>query len=64
MALHSMTGYASAQLDWPPADQDAPRRQRLGLDVRSVNSRFLDLTVRMPDEFKTAYALGCPKPNL
>jgi uncharacterized protein (TIGR00255 family) len=47
-----MTGYASAQLDWPPADQDAPRRQRLGLDVRSVNSRFLDLTVRMPDELR------------
>ncbi len=52
MALHSMTGYASAQLDWPPADQDAPRRQRLGLEIRSVNSRFLDLTVRMPDELR------------
>jgi uncharacterized protein (TIGR00255 family) len=52
MALHSMTGYASAQLDWPPADQDAPRRQRLGLEIRSVNSRFLDLSVRMPDELR------------
>ena len=52
MALHSMTGYASAQLDWPAADQDTSRRQRLGLDIRSVNSRFLDLTVRMPDELR------------
>ncbi len=52
MALHSMTGYASAQLDWPPAEQDTPRRQRLGLEIRSVNSRFLDLTVRMPDELR------------
>ncbi|MEY2661063.1 MAG: hypothetical protein RLZZ123_2235 [Pseudomonadota bacterium] len=52
MALHSMTGYASAQLDWPPTDADVRRRQRIGLDIRSVNSRFLDLTVRMPDEWR------------
>ncbi len=52
MPLHSMTGYASAQMEWPPADQDARRRQRIGLDIRSVNSRFLDLTVRMPDELR------------
>ena len=52
MPLHSMTGYASAQMEWPPADQDARRRQRIGLDIRSVNSRFLDLTVRMPDEWR------------
>jgi uncharacterized protein (TIGR00255 family) len=47
-----MTGYASAQLEWPPTDADAHRRQRIGLDIRSVNSRFLDLTVRMPDEWR------------
>jgi uncharacterized protein (TIGR00255 family) len=52
MPLYSMTGYASAQLDWPPADQEASRRQRLGLDIRSVNSRFLDLSLRMPDEMR------------
>ncbi len=52
MPLHSMTGYASAQLEWPPNDQDAGRRQRIGLDIRSVNSRFLDLTLRMPDEWR------------
>ncbi|MDI9331082.1 MAG: YicC/YloC family endoribonuclease [Alphaproteobacteria bacterium] len=52
MALHSMTGYANAQLDWPPADQNASRRQRLGLEIRSVNSRFLDLTLRLPDELR------------
>jgi uncharacterized protein (TIGR00255 family) len=56
MPLHSMTGYASAQLEWPPTDQDAQRRQRIGLDIRSVNSRFLDLTVRMPDELRSAEA--------
>ena len=57
MPLYSMTGYASAQLDWPPADQEAPRRQRLGLDIRSVNSRFLDLSLRMPDEMRSFEAL-------
>ncbi len=52
MPLHSMTGYASAQLEWPPNEQDPGRRQRIGLDIRSVNSRFLDLSVRMPDEWR------------
>jgi uncharacterized protein (TIGR00255 family) len=47
-----MTGYASAQLEWPPADQQAPRRQRLGLEIRSVNSRFLDISLRVPDEMR------------
>jgi uncharacterized protein (TIGR00255 family) len=56
MPLHSMTGYASAQLQWPPSDPDAQRRQRVGLDIRSVNSRFLDLTVRMPDEWRSLEA--------
>ena len=52
MALYSMTGYASAQLDWPPADPSTMRRQRLGLEIRSVNSRFLDLSLRLPDEWR------------
>ena len=52
MPLHSMTGYASAQLEWPPNEQDPGRRQRIGLAIRSVNSRFLDLSVRMPDEWR------------
>ena len=30
---------------------------RLLLDVRSVNSRFFELNVRMPDEFRWAEAM-------
>lgn len=53
MALYSMTGYASAQMDWPSADPSATRHQRLGLEIRSVNSRFLDLSLRLPDEWRS-----------
>ncbi|WPB55931.1 YicC/YloC family endoribonuclease [Xylophilus sp. GOD-11R] len=56
MAVYSMTGYASAQqtLAATPAEgmaRSAPAR-RLGLEIRSVNSRFLDLTFRLPDELR------------
>ncbi|QHI97821.1 YicC family protein [Xylophilus rhododendri] len=56
MAVYSMTGYASAQraLAATPAEGAArsiPAR-RLGLEIRSVNSRFLDLSFRLPDEFR------------
>ena len=56
MAVYSMTGYASVQqaLAATPADGDtksAPAR-RLGLEIRSVNSRFLDLTFRLPDDLR------------
>jgi uncharacterized protein (TIGR00255 family) len=57
MPLHSMTGYASAQLEWPLSEQDGTRRLRVGLDIRSVNSRFLDLSMRMPDELRPHEAL-------
>jgi uncharacterized protein (TIGR00255 family) len=53
MAIHSMTGYASAQA--PLAAPDAPSAEpdmRLGLDMRSVNSRFLDLSFRLPEEWR------------
>jgi len=40
-----MTGYASAQ-DTSYADR------RLGLEIRSVNSRFLDLSLRLSDELR------------
>ena len=53
MAIHSMTGYASAQA--PLASADAPSSEpgmRLGLDMRSVNSRFLDLSFRLPEEWR------------
>jgi uncharacterized protein (TIGR00255 family) len=51
-----MTGYASAQLNMPAAEGTAESRsttaQRLGLEIRSVNSRFLDLSFRLPDELR------------
>ena len=53
MAIHSMTGYASAQA--PLASADPPSSEpgmRLGLDMRSVNSRFLDLSFRLPEEWR------------
>jgi uncharacterized protein YicC (UPF0701 family) len=42
MPIYSMTGYASAQAELPAPTLKAPRL-RLGLEIRSVNSRFLDL---------------------
>jgi uncharacterized protein (TIGR00255 family) len=53
MPIHSMTGYASAQTQLAP-DQTHPSQTpwRLGLEIRSVNSRFLDLSFKMPDELR------------
>ena len=64
MAVYSMTGYASAQHGGAGTSQEtegkteakadarseAPRR--LGMEIRSVNSRFLDLAFRLPDELR------------
>jgi len=51
-----MTGYASAQRGVPPGSPEAEFRpgpvRRLGLEIRSVNSRFLDLSFRLPDELR------------
>ncbi|MFM9880966.1 MAG: YicC/YloC family endoribonuclease [Burkholderiaceae bacterium] len=60
MAVYSMTGYASAQqeatLPAPngasPAAANSPPMARLGLEIRAVNNRFLDLSLRLPDEFR------------
>jgi uncharacterized protein (TIGR00255 family) len=53
MAIHSMTGYASAQAPLAAPDATAPEPgMRLGLDMRSVNSRFLDLSFRLPEEWR------------
>ncbi|VUZ25720.1 Uncharacterised protein [uncultured Comamonas sp.] len=53
MPVYSMTGYASAQLapDSPDA-QPGASAFRLGLEIRAVNSRFLDLTFRLPEELR------------
>ncbi|MEG2999565.1 MAG: YicC/YloC family endoribonuclease [Comamonas sp.] len=53
MAVYSMTGYASAQHgSSAEAGEASSRNVRLGLEIRSVNSRFLDLTFRLPDELR------------
>jgi uncharacterized protein (TIGR00255 family) len=48
-----MTGYASAQHGASAEDGGVSgRNSRLGLEIRSVNSRFLDLSFRLPDELR------------
>ena len=57
MSVYSMTGYASAQRS-PGTSPAAPEggkaatHARLGLEIRSVNSRFLDLTFRLGEELR------------
>jgi uncharacterized protein (TIGR00255 family) len=57
MPVYSMTGYASAQHTpgATPAGQEGARPaagMRLGLEIRSVNSRFLDLSFRLSEELR------------
>ncbi|WP_028604082.1 YicC/YloC family endoribonuclease [Ottowia thiooxydans] len=56
MSVYSMTSYASGQQAAPKAEEGStpPRssRLRLALEMRSVNSRFLDLQFRLPDELR------------
>jgi uncharacterized protein (TIGR00255 family) len=51
-----MTGYASVQSSTPAAEEgtntSASPTVRFGLEIRSVNSRFLDLSFRLPDELR------------
>ncbi len=56
MHVNSMTGYASAQsqsVTGTPSEHTATTPAgRLGIEIRSVNSRFLDLSFRLPDELR------------
>lgn len=67
MSVYSMTGYASAQADIRSAPlvtgskpghasnntSPAPSsRVQLSVEIRSVNSRFLDISFRLPDELR------------
>ncbi|MDM0043346.1 YicC/YloC family endoribonuclease [Variovorax dokdonensis] len=56
MAVYSMTGYASGQAGGSASPTDNESRPvstgRLGLEIRSVNSRFLDLTFKFPEELR------------
>jgi uncharacterized protein (TIGR00255 family) len=55
MPVYSMTGYASAQNSTNTAgtetDSKLPSGQ-IGLEIRSVNSRFLDLSFRLPEDLR------------
>ena len=55
MPVYSMTGYASGQQPLtPPGPETAWKTAqiRVALELRSVNSRFLDLGFRLPDELR------------
>jgi uncharacterized protein (TIGR00255 family) len=56
MAVYSMTGYASAQQSaahgTPGQEAKGTPASRLGLEIRSVNSRFLDLTFRLSEDLR------------
>ncbi|WP_290869263.1 YicC/YloC family endoribonuclease [Aquabacterium sp.] len=64
MSVYSMTGFASAVASAPDhaqdhaEDGDAPAASRkggqgaVGAELRSVNSRFLDLSFKLADEFR------------
>lgn len=57
MPVYSMTGYASAQHSTAGSSPETESKQvtssRLGLEIRSVNSRFLDLTFKLPEELRS-----------
>jgi uncharacterized protein (TIGR00255 family) len=53
MAVYSMTGYASvASTPGETADGERASSASVTVEFRSVNSRFLDLGFRLPDEFR------------
>ena len=56
MSVYSMTGFANAT-EAPSAGSssspaDAAKAASIHVDIRSVNSRFLDLSLRLPDEWR------------
>ena len=69
MSVYSMTGYAAVQSSTPQAAQPAlvgsgeqtsgstDSSARIGVEIRAVNSRFLDLAFRLPDEMRHAEPL-------
>lgn len=56
MPVYSMTGYASAQIgSAPEGSEREPKNSasiQIGLEIRAVNSRFLDLSFKLPDELR------------
>lgn len=61
MSVYSMTGYANAPVrasvnDGTQAANTSPAVVSASLELRSVNSRFLDLGFRMPDDLRALEA--------
>jgi len=56
MPVYSMTGYASVRHVTTPASSESESKNlpgsHLGLEIRSVNSRFLDLSFKLPEELR------------
>jgi uncharacterized protein (TIGR00255 family) len=56
MPVYSMTGYASAQHSTANSGSESESKSappsHLGLEIRSVNSRYLDLSFRLPEELR------------
>ncbi|MDT8992438.1 YicC/YloC family endoribonuclease [Curvibacter sp. APW13] len=50
MPVYSMTGYASVQST--ASTTETGSSGSMGLEIRSVNSRFLDLTFKLPEELR------------
>ena len=60
MPVYSMTGYACLQSSYSAIESDEKstslpetRNWQLTLELRSVNSRFLDLTLKLPEELRS-----------
>lgn len=52
MAVYSMTGYATAQRSGAATPAASDYGPSVGVEIRSVNSRFLDLTFKLPEELR------------
>jgi uncharacterized protein (TIGR00255 family) len=53
MSVYSMTGYANATTGGGPAEAGSTARGAVSIELRSVNGRFLDLALRLPDELRS-----------
>lgn len=52
MAVYSMTGFGSASQGAAADGGTGDGASSVSVDIRSVNGRFLDLTLRLPDELR------------
>jgi uncharacterized protein (TIGR00255 family) len=53
MPVYSMTGYATVFTASPGGAQAGPASGGVTVELRSVNSRFLDLAFRLPDDLRS-----------